>query len=207
MRNKKIFFQMTKGVRRVFHFKNRHNHSSQVENVGGRRRETPLLGKEFDVICETINLVQTTGKMRKVHCKVTSGVALGKAGLEAKDIRYILRRFIRQNIATSFGLMDYEITLWTIWCVFYGRRIHGVRCDVCAMRICQKCSDINFKSFCECGETVSISPGGCQSKDHYQLPGRLPEVVPLYFSTTREQGKDHRITTGKIMQITGLRIL
>ncbi len=48
--------------------------------------------------------------------KGRSGVSVRKAGLEARDIRYIFAGdLLGQNIATSFGLMDYEIPLFGLY--------------------------------------------------------------------------------------------
>ena len=131
-------------------------------NVVGKKEGEGPLGKEFDVICEDDKFgADNWEDAESTLQKDAVALALGKAGLEAKDIRYIFARFIRQNIATSFGLMDYEIPLFGLYgaCSTAGESM--ALGAMCGGRICQKCSDINFKSFCECGETVSISPGVC----------------------------------------------
>lgn len=86
-------------------------------NVVGKKEGEGPLGKEFDVICEDDKFgADNWEDAESTLQKDAVALALGKAGLEAKDIRYIFAGdLLGQNIATSFGLMDYEIPLFGLY--------------------------------------------------------------------------------------------
>ena len=134
-------------------------------NVVGKKEGEGPLGKEFDVICEDDKFgADNWEDAESTLQKDAVALALGKAGLEAKDIRYIFAGdLLGQNIATSFGLMDYEIPLFGL----YGA------CSTAG-------ESMSLGAMC-------VAAGYAKNvltliKDHYQLPGRLPEVVPLYLA-------------------------
>ena len=86
-------------------------------NVVGKKEGEGPLGKEFDVICEDDKFgADNWEDAESTLQKDAVALALGKAGLEARDIRYIFAGdLLGQNIATSFGLMDYEIPLFGLY--------------------------------------------------------------------------------------------
>ena len=58
-------------------------------------------------------------------------LAVGKAGLKTEDIRYLFSGdLLGQNIATSFGLMDYQVPLFGLYgaCSTCAKRSHWARC-------------------------------------------------------------------------------
>lgn len=84
--------------------------------VGKKEGEGPL-GKKFDAICEDDKFGGENWESAESSMqKEAASFAIGKAGLEPKDIRYIFAGdLLGQNIATSFGLLDYEIPLFGLY--------------------------------------------------------------------------------------------
>lgn len=87
--------------------------------VGKIEGEGPL-GSCFDMICDNDKFGQDTWEESESQMqKEAAALALGKAGklgIEQSDIRYIFAGdLLGQNIATSFGLMQYEIPLFGIY--------------------------------------------------------------------------------------------
>lgn len=84
--------------------------------VGKMEGEGPL-GSHFDMICDTDKFGEETWEASESRMqKEAVALALGKANLKAKDIRYAFAGdLLGQNIATSFGLMDYEIPLFGLY--------------------------------------------------------------------------------------------
>lgn len=84
--------------------------------VGKMEGEGPL-ASGFDMICDTDKFGEETweaAESRMQHEAVA--LALGKAGISAKEIRFVFAGdLLGQNIATSFGLMDYEIPLFGLY--------------------------------------------------------------------------------------------
>lgn len=84
--------------------------------VGKKEGEGPL-GNLFDVVgesqlfgCEKWEEAESTLQKEAV------GIALGKSKLEKEDIRYIFAGdLLGQSIATSFGIMNYEIPLFGLY--------------------------------------------------------------------------------------------
>ena len=84
--------------------------------VGKKEGEGPL-GEYFDVIgnddkfgCESWEEAESTLQ------KEAATLALGKAGLTPEEIRYIFAGdLLGQTIATSFGLLDFEIPLFGVY--------------------------------------------------------------------------------------------
>ena len=84
--------------------------------VGKKEGEGPL-GNEFDMICDTDKFGEDTWEEAESSLqKESTALALGKSGLAPEDIRYIFAGdLLGQTIATSFGLMDYNIPLFGLY--------------------------------------------------------------------------------------------
>ncbi len=84
--------------------------------VGKKEGEGPL-GKCFDMICEDDKFGEDSWeKSESTLQKEAAALAIGKAGLKPEDIRYAFAGdLLGQTIATSFGIMDYEIPLFGLY--------------------------------------------------------------------------------------------
>lgn len=84
--------------------------------VGKMEGEGPLASL-FDMICDTDKFGEDTWEASESRMqKEAAALALGKANLKAEDVRYVFAGdLLGQNIATSFGLMDYEIPLFGLY--------------------------------------------------------------------------------------------
>ena len=90
--------------------------SSSASVVGKKEGEGPL-GNAFDMICQDDKFGKDTWEMAESTLqKEALSLALGKAGVKPEDVRYLFAGdLLGQNIATSFGLMDYEIPLFGLY--------------------------------------------------------------------------------------------
>ena len=84
--------------------------------VGKKEGEGPL-GKLFDVVGEDDKFGEDTWEEAESTLqKEAASLAIGKAGLEKDDIRYIFGGdLLGQNIATTFGLMELNIPLFGLY--------------------------------------------------------------------------------------------
>lgn len=89
---------------------------SSASVVGKKEGEGPL-GDAFDMICGDDKFGEDTWEMAESTLqKEALTLAMGKAGLKPEDVRYLFAGdLLGQNIATSFGLMDYEIPLFGLY--------------------------------------------------------------------------------------------
>lgn len=89
---------------------------SSASVVGKKEGEGPL-GSAFDMICGDDKFGEDTWEMAESTLqKEAFALAMGKADLSPEDIRYLFAGdLLGQNIATSFGLMDYEIPLFGLY--------------------------------------------------------------------------------------------
>ncbi|MFR4350428.1 MAG: stage V sporulation protein AD [Roseburia sp.] len=89
---------------------------SSASIVGKKEGEGPL-GNCFDVVGEDDTFGQDTWEEAESTLqKEAFSMAIGKAGLKAEDIRYLFSGdLLGQTIATSFGLMDYQIPLFGLY--------------------------------------------------------------------------------------------
>jgi stage V sporulation protein AD len=89
---------------------------SAATTVGKMEGEGPL-GAFFDVICDTDKFGEDTWEAAESRMqKEAAALAIGKAGIEASDLRYVFAGdLLGQDIASSFGLMDYEIPLFGLY--------------------------------------------------------------------------------------------
>lgn len=90
--------------------------TSSASVVGKKEGEGPL-GSMFDMICEDDKFGEDTWEMAESTLqKEALSLAMGKASLKPEEIRYLFAGdLLGQNIATSFGLMDYEIPLFGLY--------------------------------------------------------------------------------------------
>lgn len=89
---------------------------SSASIVGKKEGEGPL-GSCFDVVGEDDKFGQNTWEEAESTLqKEAFMMAVGKAGLKSDDIRYLFAGdLLGQNIATSFGLMDYQVPLFGLY--------------------------------------------------------------------------------------------
>ncbi len=89
---------------------------SSASVVGKKEGEGPL-GEKFDMICADDKFGENTWEEAESTLqKESTALVLGKAGLKPQDIRYIFAGdLLGQTIATSFGLMDYNIPLFGLY--------------------------------------------------------------------------------------------
>ena len=89
---------------------------SSASIVGTKEGEGPL-GSCFDVVGSDDKFGQETWEEAESTLqKEAFSMTIGKAGLKPKDIRYLFSGdLLGQTIATSFGLMDYQIPLFGLY--------------------------------------------------------------------------------------------
>lgn len=89
---------------------------SSASIVGKKEGEGPL-GSCFDMICDNDKFGEDTWEESESALQRESfALALGKAGLSSNDIRYVFAGdLLGQTIATSFGIMDYQIPLFGLY--------------------------------------------------------------------------------------------
>ena len=134
--------------------------------VGKKEGEGPI-GNEFDMICDTDKFGEDTWEEAESSLqKESTALALGKSGLAPEDIRYIFAGdLLGQTIATSFGLMDYQIPLFGLYgaCSTAGESMAlGAMCV--AGGYADRCTHRDLEPFCERGKTVPLSTGIRQSE-------------------------------------------
>ncbi|MGN0483372.1 MAG: stage V sporulation protein AD [Lachnospiraceae bacterium] len=84
--------------------------------VGKKEGEGPL-GNKFDAVCEDDKFGEETWEESESRMqKETALLAIGKAGIEVKDVRYAFAGdLLGQTIATSFGIMELELPLFGLY--------------------------------------------------------------------------------------------
>lgn len=89
---------------------------SSASVVGKKEGEGPL-GQTFDMVCDDNKFGEDTWEMAESTLqKEALSLAMGKAKLAPEDIRYLFAGdLLGQTIATSFGLMDYQIPLFGLY--------------------------------------------------------------------------------------------
>ena len=89
---------------------------SSASVVGKKEGEGPL-GKQFDMVCDSDKFGEDCWEeSESTMQKEAAALAMGKASLKPADIRYIFAGdLLGQTIATSFGLMNYEIPLFGLY--------------------------------------------------------------------------------------------
>ena len=86
-------------------------------NVVGKKEGEGPLGKCFDMVCDDDKFgAESWEEAESTLQKEAVALALGKAGLEPEEIRYIFAGdLLGQTIATSFGIMNYKIPLFGLY--------------------------------------------------------------------------------------------
>lgn len=173
---------------------------SSASIVGKKEGEGPL-GNRFDVVGEDDKFGQNTWEEAESTLqKEAFTLAVGKAGLKTEDIRYLFSGdLLGQNIATSFGLMDYQVPLFGLYgaCSTCGEALSlGAMCV--AAGYADYVVAMTSSHFASAGKTVPFSTGICQP---------APEIGDVdghgkWRLCAREKKKQARITgitTGKIV--------
>ena len=101
----------------------------------------PYIVACFDLIGEDDKFGQDTWEEAESTLqKEAFGMAVGKAGLKKEEIRYLFSGdLLGQNIATSFGLMDYQVPLFGLYgaCSTCGEALSlGAMCVAAVVRMC-----------------------------------------------------------------------
>lgn len=89
---------------------------SSASVVGKKEGEGPL-GELFDVICDDSKFGQENWEKSESQLqKEALTLAIGKAGIRKEDLRYLFAGdLLGQNMATSFGLMDFGIPIFGLY--------------------------------------------------------------------------------------------
>lgn len=173
---------------------------SSANIVGKKEGEGPL-GKYFDVICEDDKFGEDTWEESESALqKQAVALTLEKAEVKAEDIRYLFAGdLLGQNIATSFGLMDYKIPLFGL----YGA------CSTCG-------ESLSLAAMCVAGgfaeQVVAVTSSHFASAEkQFRFPLEYANQRPLSATWTvtgsaafiigkkRSRVRITGITTGKIM--------
>ena len=121
-------------------------------SVAGEKEGNGAFGKYFDIV-ETDPLFggNTWEEAESKMQHIAADIAIRNAGLEPEDIRYIIAGdLLGQLIATSFGIMNFNIPMFGVYgaCSTMGGLCRGA----------------DFQPLCECGKAVSLSISIWQSK-------------------------------------------
>lgn len=86
-------------------------------SVAGKKEGEGPLGKSFDMVCSSDKFGEDSWEeSESTMQKEAAALAMGKASVTPQDIRYIFAGdLLGQTIATSFGLMNYEIPLFGLY--------------------------------------------------------------------------------------------
>ncbi len=86
-------------------------------SVTGKKEGEGPLGQSFDMVCSSDKFGEDSWEASESAMqKEAAALAMGKASKSPKDIRYVFAGdLLGQTIATSFGLMDYEIPLFGLY--------------------------------------------------------------------------------------------
>ncbi len=89
---------------------------SSASVVGKKEGEGPL-GELFDMVCSSDKFGEDSWEESESTLqKEAASLAIGKASLSPSDLRYIFAGdLLGQTIASSFGLMDFEVPLFGIY--------------------------------------------------------------------------------------------
>lgn len=173
---------------------------SSASIVGKKEGEGPL-GKCFDMVCEDDKFGEDTWEeSESVLQKEAVSLTLGKAKVESKDIRYLFAGdLLGQTIATSFGLMDYQVPLFGL----YGA------CSTCG-------ESLSLAAMCVAGgyaeQVVAVTSSHFASAEkQFRFPLEYANQRPLSATWTvtgsaafligkkRSRARITGITTGKII--------
>lgn len=173
---------------------------SSANIVGKKEGEGPL-GKYFDVVCEDDKFGEDTWEESESALqKQAVALTLEKAEMKEEEIRYLFAGdLLGQNIATSFGLMDYKIPLFGL----YGA------CSTCG-------ESLSLAAMCVAGgfaeQVVAVTSSHFASAEkQFRFPLEYANQRPMSATWTvtgsaayiigkkRSRARITGITTGKIM--------
>lgn len=173
---------------------------STANIVGTKEGEGPL-GEYFDVTGEDDKFGQNTWEEAESTLqKEAFTMAVGKAGLEKEDIRYLFAGdLLGQTIATSFGVMDFQVPLFGL----YGA------CSTCgeSLSLCAMCIAAGYADYA----AAMTSSHFASAEKQFRFPLEYANQRPLSATWTvtgsaafilgKEKGmaKITGITTGKIV--------
>lgn len=131
--------------------------------VGQMEDEGPLAGC-FDKVSDDKNDMFGEDSWEKAESalqKEAVALTLSKTCAAAGDIRFLYAGdLLGQNIASSFGLVDYQYSaVWTVRRLLYLRGIVEPWQYERGGRLCGPCYEPDIESFCECAEGVPLSVG------------------------------------------------
>ena len=86
-------------------------------NVAGKKEGEGPLGKCFDMICGDDKFgAESWEEAESTMQKEAAALAMGKAGVKPEEVRYVFAGdLLGQTIATSFGIMNYNIPLFGVY--------------------------------------------------------------------------------------------
>ena len=86
-------------------------------NVAGKKEGECPLGKCFDMICGDDKFgAESWEEAESTMQKEAAALAMGKAGVKPEEVRYVFAGdLLGQTIATSFGIMNYNIPLFGVY--------------------------------------------------------------------------------------------
>ena len=161
---------------------------SSASIVGTKEGQGPL-ADEFDMIGADDKFGQDTWEESESALqKEAVTLALGKADMKPEDIRYIFAGdLLGQNIASSFGLMDFDIPILD----FMGHVPHVENLYPLQPCVWQQGMRIMLwqlhQAILRVRRNNFVFPWNMPIKDPYQLPGRSQEVEPLYLPGIRKE--------------------
>ena len=86
-------------------------------SVAGKKEGEGPLGKCFDMICQDDKFgADSWEEAESTMQKEAAALAMGKAHVKPEDVRYVFAGdLLGQTIATSFGIMNYNIPLFGLY--------------------------------------------------------------------------------------------
>lgn len=154
---------------------------SSASIVGKKEGEGPL-GNRFDVVGEDDKFGQNTWEEAESTLqKEAFTLAVGKAGLKTEDIRYLFSGdLLGQNIATSFGLMDYQVPLFGLYgaCSTCGEALSLGR-DVRGGGVCGLCCGDDVEPILPARKSSSVFHWNMPTSARNRRRGRSREVAPM----------------------------
>lgn len=152
-------------------------------NVAGKKEGEGPLGKCFDMICEDDKFGADSWEMAESTMqKEAAALAMGKAGVKPEDVRYVFAGdLLGQTIATSFGIMNYNIPLFGLYgaCSTAGESMSLAAMCVAGGIMPELALALTSKPL-QARRSSFDFPWSTEIRDPYLLPGRLQEAEPFY---------------------------
>lgn len=164
--------------------------------VGKKEGEGPL-GELFDLVGEDDMFGgQTWEDAESTLQKEALGTALGKAGWKAEEVRYLFAGdLLGQEIATSFGLVSFEIPpVRPVWSLLHLRAFPDPGLSRDKRRFCGESGLCDKQPFCQCGEGIPLSSGLRQPAPAFRHldRDRKRRFCACRFQKRKSQGQNHR---------------